>query len=46
MQRDGLRRGVVTLCIGGDQGIARALKRLSGISAIKQVSKTTPCISA
>lgn len=28
MQRDGLRRGVVTLCIGGGQGIALALERL------------------
>ncbi|MGA9034770.1 MAG: acetyl-CoA C-acyltransferase, partial [Pseudolabrys sp.] len=26
MQRDGLRRGVVTLCIGGGQGIALALE--------------------
>ena len=29
MQRDGLRRGVVTLCIGGGQGIALALERLT-----------------
>ncbi len=29
MQRDGLRRGVVTLCIGGGQGVALALERLS-----------------
>lgn len=29
MKRDGLRRGVVTLCIGGGQGIALALERLS-----------------
>jgi hypothetical protein len=36
MQRDGLRRGVVTLRIGGDQGIALALKRLSRISAISR----------
>jgi len=28
MQRDGLKRGVVTLCIGGGQGIALALERL------------------
>lgn len=28
MQRDGLRRGVVTLCIGGGQGVALALERL------------------
>ncbi len=28
MRRDGLRRGVVTLCIGGGQGIALALERL------------------
>lgn len=27
MQRDGLRRGVVTLCIGGGQGIALAVER-------------------
>ena len=27
MQRDGLRRGMVTLCIGGGQGIAVALER-------------------
>ena len=26
MKRDGLKRGIVTLCIGGGQGIARALK--------------------
>ena len=26
MQRDGLKRGIVTLCIGGGQGIALALK--------------------
>ncbi|WP_287849490.1 acetyl-CoA C-acyltransferase [Acidiphilium sp.] len=29
MQRDGLRRGIVTLCIGGGQGIALALERLA-----------------
>ena len=29
MQRDGLKRGIVTLCIGGGQGIALALERLS-----------------
>ncbi|MGC8474860.1 MAG: thiolase family protein [Acetobacteraceae bacterium] len=28
MQRDGIRRGIVTLCIGGGQGIALALERL------------------
>ena len=28
MQRDGLRRGVVTLCIGGGQGIALALETI------------------
>jgi acetyl-CoA C-acetyltransferase len=28
MRRDGIRRGVVTLCIGGGQGIALALERL------------------
>jgi acetyl-CoA C-acetyltransferase len=28
MRRDDLRRGVVTLCIGGGQGIALALKAL------------------
>ncbi len=28
MQRDGLRRGLVTLCIGGGQGIALALETL------------------
>lgn len=28
MQRDGLRRGIVTLCIGGGQGIALALEML------------------
>jgi len=26
MRRDGLRRGIVTLCIGGGQGIARAIE--------------------
>ena len=26
MKRDGLKRGVVTLCIGGGQGIALALE--------------------
>lgn len=29
MQRDGLNRGVVTLCIGGGQGIALALERVA-----------------
>ena len=29
MKRDGLKRGIVTLCIGGGQGIALALQRLS-----------------
>jgi acetyl-CoA C-acetyltransferase len=29
MRRDGLRRGLVTLCIGGGQGIALALEILS-----------------
>jgi acetyl-CoA C-acetyltransferase len=29
MRRDGIRRGVVTLCIGGGQGIALALERLA-----------------
>jgi acetyl-CoA C-acetyltransferase len=28
MQRDGLKRGVVTLCIGGGQGIALAIETL------------------
>jgi len=28
MKRDGLRRGIVTLCIGGGQGIALALEML------------------
>ena len=28
MQRDGVRRGIVTLCIGGGQGIALALERV------------------
>jgi acetyl-CoA C-acetyltransferase len=28
MQRDGLQRGIVTLCIGGGQGIALALEML------------------
>ena len=28
MQRDGIHRGVVTLCIGGGQGIALALETL------------------
>lgn len=28
MQRDSLKRGVVTLCIGGGQGIALALERI------------------
>ncbi len=28
MQREGLRRGLVTLCIGGGQGVALALERL------------------
>jgi acetyl-CoA C-acetyltransferase len=26
MQRDGLKRGIVTLCIGGGQGIALAIE--------------------
>ena len=30
MERDGLRRGIVTLCIGGGQGIALALERSAG----------------
>jgi acetyl-CoA C-acetyltransferase len=29
MRRDGLRRGMVTLCIGGGQGIALALERIA-----------------
>jgi len=29
MQRDGIKRGIVTLCIGGGQGIALALETLS-----------------
>jgi acetyl-CoA C-acetyltransferase len=29
MRRDGLKRGVVTLCIGGGQGIALALETIS-----------------
>ncbi|PPQ34210.1 thiolase family protein [Rhodopila globiformis] len=29
MQRDGLKRGVATLCIGGGQGIALALERIT-----------------
>lgn len=28
MQRDGIKRGIVTLCIGGGQGIALALERI------------------
>lgn len=29
MQRDGTNKGVVTLCIGGGQGIALALERIN-----------------
>jgi acetyl-CoA C-acetyltransferase len=29
MRRDGLKRGIVTLCIGGGQGIALALETVS-----------------
>jgi acetyl-CoA C-acetyltransferase len=29
MQRDGIRKGIVTLCIGGGQGIALALERIT-----------------
>jgi len=29
MRRDGLKRGIVTLCIGGGQGIALAIETLS-----------------
>ena len=28
MQRDSLKRGIVTLCIGGGQGVALALERI------------------
>jgi len=28
LQRDGLKKGIVTLCIGGGQGIALALEML------------------
>jgi acetyl-CoA C-acetyltransferase len=28
MKRDGLKRGIVTLCIGGGQGIALALEMI------------------
>jgi len=30
MRRDGLRRGIVTLCIGGGQGIALAIETIGG----------------
>jgi acetyl-CoA C-acetyltransferase len=33
MRRDGLRRGVVTLCIGGGQGVALALEALGSSKA-------------
>lgn len=33
MQRDGVRRGVVTLCIGGGQGVALALESVRGTRA-------------
>jgi acetyl-CoA C-acetyltransferase len=29
MRRDGLKKGVVTMCIGGGQGIALALEMIS-----------------
>jgi acetyl-CoA C-acetyltransferase len=29
MRRDGLKRGVVTMCIGGGQGIALALEMIT-----------------
>jgi len=29
MQRDGIKKGVVTLCIGGGQGIALALETVT-----------------
>ena len=29
MRRDGLRRGIVTLCIGGGQGIALAIEMIT-----------------
>jgi acetyl-CoA C-acetyltransferase len=28
MRRDGLKRGIVTLCIGGGQGIALAIESI------------------
>lgn len=34
MRRDGLRRGIVTLCIGGGQGIALALEHLSPLADV------------
>lgn len=33
MQRDGVRRGLVTLCIGGGQGVALALESVRGTRA-------------
>ncbi len=33
MQRDGVRRGLVTLCIGGGQGVALALESIRGTRA-------------
>src|SRR3989454_3502736 len=38
MQRDGLKRGVVTLCIGGGQGLALALDMLSCIADLREQS--------
>jgi acetyl-CoA C-acetyltransferase len=29
MRRDGLKRGIVTLCIGGGQGIALAIETIA-----------------
>jgi acetyl-CoA C-acetyltransferase len=29
MRRDGLKRGIVTMCIGGGQGIALALEMIA-----------------
>lgn len=46
MKRDGLKRGMVTLCIGGGLGIALALESLNRRLAEKPVSSRTGRVDA
>ena len=43
MQRDGIKRGIVTMCIGGGQGLRTLFGSIQVIEAIETYPLSVPC---